>query len=398
MKKIVVSAVLLVAATVAGAQTLSPREGGYRFTDVKVLPYTYVKNQDMSSTCWAFSALSFLETEMIRKGMDSVSLSPMWIVRNAYIEKAIKYVRTSGGISFTPGGALGDPINVIKKYGIVPEEVYRGLNYGTTDHRHAELHALLNAYVGVVVRNPNKTLSTAWLQGFIGILDAYLGKAPETFTYKGRQYTPQTYAASLSLDWDDYYSFTSFTHHPYYEPFALELGDNWDWGTSYNVPLDEFMSIFSNAIDKGYSIFWNSDVSEGSFAGTRGWAAVPEIGIDNVDEQDRERWLAMNPTEKRMFVLNQTRAGKEIDVTAELRQRSFDNQSTTDDHGMHIVGTGRDQNGTLYYKVKNSWGTFKHPYGGLFYASETYVKYKTIGIIVNKNAVPAAILKKIGVK
>lgn len=378
------------------AQGEDARKPGYSFTDIRVMPYTYVKNQDMSGTCWAFSGLSFLESEMMRIGKDSVSLAPMWIVRCAYIEKAMKFVRTAGTMNFTPGGAVCDIFNVIKKYGIVPEEVYRGLNYGTNQHKHSELHAALKGYIGAIAKNPNKGLSTAWMKGFTGILDAYLGPVPEKFTYKGKQYTPQSYAASLGLDMDDYVSFTSFTHHPFYKPFVIEVEDNWDCGQSWNLPMNEFASLFRAALDNGYTIFWDSDVTEGACAATKGWASVPAIAIENVDPKDRDRWLAMNPVEQRMFILNLTRAGKEVEITQELRQNAFDTGATTDDHGMHIVGTAKNQLGAPCYKVKNSWGTLNHPYGGLFYATENYVIYKTICMVVNKNAVPKDIRSKLG--
>ena len=372
------------------------KEETYQFTDVKVMPCTPVKDQGMSSTCWAFSGLSFLETEAMRNGKEAVELAPMWIVRCAYIEKAIKYVRMAGTITFSPGGAVGDVFAMIKKYGIVPMEVYPGLNYGTTSHVHSELHSLLRAYVQVMSKNPNKSLSPAWLRGYIDILDEYLGKAPEKFTYKGVEYTPKSYAESLGLNMDDYVAFTSFTHHPFYEPFAIEVEDNWSWCQSYNLPLDEFSSLFEHAIDNGYTIYWDSDVTESSFASTRGYAVVKEISEANVDKENLERWRAMNPVEQRMFILNRQGPCKEMVITQELRQKAFDTGATTDDHGMHIIGKGVDQNGTKYYKVKNSWGTNGQDYLGYFYASYPYVSYKTICMVVNKKAVPKEILKKVG--
>lgn len=349
----------------------------------------------MSGTCWAFSGLSFLESEAMRAGKEAVDLAPMWVVRNAYIEKAIKYVRMCGTITFSPGGAVLDVFDIVRKYGIVPMEVYQGLNYGTTEHRHSELHSALKGYVAAIARNPNKSISTAWLDGFIGILDAYLGPAPEKFVYKGTEYTPQTFAASLGLDMDDYISLTSFTHHPFYTTFPIEVEDNWSWGYSYNLPLEEFVSVLSGAVDEGYTIYWDSDATEGGFASTKGYAVIRAITIDNVEEKDRERWLAMNPVEQRMFISNQGRCPwKEVEVTQEMRQKAFDSQATSDDHGMHIIGKAVDQTGSEFFKVKNSWGTNGQDYGGYFYASRPYVTYKTICAVVNRNAVPKEILKK----
>lgn len=399
MKKLF--AILLCGLTLAQAahsQNLYKKEIGYHFKELKSIPCTYVKNQDYSSTCWSFAGLSFLESEMMRAGRDSVSLSPMWIVRCAYIEKAIKFVRMHGSGSFTPGGATCDVFDVIRKYGMVPLEVYKGLNYGSPVHKHSELHSALRGYIAAIARDPNKGLSTAWLKGFTGILDAYLGAAPETFTFRGKEYTPQSFAESTGLNMDDYIHLTSFTHHPFYTQFAIEVEDNWNWGNSYNLPLDELVSVFDNAIENGYTIYWCADVSESTFASTRGFASLPSITIDNVDEADRERWLAMNPSEKRMYILNKIRAGKEIEVSQEARQVAFDNFQTTDDHGLHIMGRALDQNGTKYYKVKNSWGEAGQDYKGFFYASDTYVAMKTINMVVNRNSIPRDIRKKLGLK
>ena len=397
MRKIVI---LLCIVTLGGiaplrAQTKPAAKRGYQFTDTKVMPCTPVKDQAMSGTCWAFSGLSFLESEAMRAGKEAVDLAPMWVVRNAYIEKAIKYVRMCGTITFSPGGAVLDVFDIVRKYGIVPMEVYQGLNYGTTEHRHSELHSALKGYVAAIARNPNRSISTAWLDGFIGILDAYLGPAPEKFVYKGTEYTPQTFAASLGLDMDDYISLTSFTHHPFYTTFPIEVEDNWSWGYSYNLPLEEFVPVLSGAVDKGYTIYWDSDATEGGFASTKGYAVIRAITIDNVEEKDRERWLAMNPVEQRMFISNQGRCPwKEVEVTQEMRQKAFDSQATSDDHGMHIIGKAVDQTGSEFFKVKNSWGTNGQDYGGYFYASRPYVTYKTICAVVNRNAVPKEILKK----
>lgn len=377
------------------AQKLESNPVGYRFTDTKVLPCTSVKNQDYSGTCWSFSGLSFLESEIMRMGKDSVNLSPMWIVRCAYIEKAVKFVRMHGKGVFSPGGATGDLFDIIGKYGLVPQEAYPGLNYGTREHKHAELDAALRGYITAIARDPNKGLTTAWLPGFEGILDVYMGPAPKEFTYKGKTYTPESFREALEIRPGDYIALTSFTHHPFYTPFAIELEDNWDWGMSWNLPLEEFTAVFEQAIMKGYTIYWCADVTEASFASTKGFAAVPAIVVENVDPEEKEKWLKMNPVEQRMFVLNKRRPGKEVEITQELRQRGFDTFATTDDHGMHIVGIGQDQIGNKYYKVKNSWGTRGQDYKGFFYASYPYVAYKTVNMVIHKKALPENIRKKL---
>lgn len=376
------------------AQTLESNPVGYRFTDTKVLPCTSVKNQEYSGTCWSFAGLSFIESEIMRMGKDSVNLSPMWVVRCAYIEKAVKFVRMHGKGVFSPGGATGDVFNMIRKYGLVPQEAYPGLNYGSREHKHAELDAALRGYITAIARDPNKGLTTAWLPGFEAILDVYMGPAPKNFVYRGKTYTPESFRDFLGVCPDDYVALTSFTHHPFYTPFAIEVEDNWDWGMSWNLPLDEFAALFEQTIQKGYSIYWCADVTEASFASTKGFATIPKITVENVDPDEKEKYLQMNPVQQRMFVLNKRRPGKEIEITQELRQKGFDTFATTDDHGMHIIGIGTDQIGNKYCKVKNSWGARAQDNEGFFYASYPYVAYKTVNMVIHKKALPENIRKK----
>lgn len=390
---------LLLAFTVGFAKndTKKKDEKGYKFTEVKTLATTPVKNQSSSGTCWSFSGTSFFESELLRQGKPEVDLSEMFIVRHSYMEKAEKYVRMHGATNFAAGGSTYDVMHVIKEYGIVPEEVYTGLNYGTDVHRHGELDAVLEAYVKAVVSNKNRTLTTAWKEGFNGILDAYLGKLPEKFTYQGKEYTPKTFAASLGLNMDDYMSITSFSHHPFYETFAIEVPDNWAWAPSYNIPLDDFARIFANSIDKGYTVYWASDVSERGFAYNKGFAVVPDADLSDMTDSEKARWTKLTDSEKESQLYKLEEPGAEKKITQEMRQEAFDNYQTTDDHGMHIVGTAVDQKGNKYYKVKNSWGP-NQIYGGYFYASEPFVLYKTLNIVVNKNAIPDDIAKKMNLK
>ncbi len=368
----------------------------YEFTTVKELPITPIKNQNRSSTCWSFSALSFMESELLRIGKGEHHLSEMFIVSNAYMDKADKYVRTSGNINFAPGSSFGDVLTVWKNYGIVPNEVMTGLNYGEEIHVHNEFDAVLSGYVKALLRNPNGKYSTAWKRGFKAILDEYLGETPEKFNYRGKEYTPKSFAAELALNPDDYVSVTSYTHHPFYTQFALEIPDNWRWDRSYNLPIDEFMQIFDYAISNGYTIMWGSDVSEKGFT-RRGVAIVAETDVANLSGSDQARWLGVSTRELADKMNSLEEIVQEKEITQQDRQIAFDNGQTTDDHGMHIYGIAKDQNGTKYYIVKNSWGE-TGDFKGIWYASETYVKYKTMNIVVHKNSIPKELRVKLGIK
>ncbi len=357
MKKLfmAVAAVALVAGSwgsyTADAQKKSKKEDakpeGYQFTIVKEVEVTPIKDQSRSGTCWSFSGNAMLESELLRMGKGEYDLSEMWIVRNTYIEKAIKYVRMHGTINFTGGGSFEDVRVMTQKYGIVPEEAYTGMSYGKTNHDHSELDKILESYVKAVVKG--KTLTTAWLDGYTAILDAYLGEAPEKFTYKGTEYTPESFARMLGLDMDDYVSITSYTHHPFYTAFAIEIPDNWIWGLSYNLPLDEMMQVVDNAIETGHSIAWASDVSEKGFLHRKGFAVIPEADVESMDGTEQARWVKMTATERDAALYKLDKPGKEKAITQQMRQTAFDNYETTDDHGMQITGTAKDQNGTVYY-------------------------------------------------
>lgn len=367
---------------------------GFKFTDVKIVKTTSVKDQNKSGTCWCFAGTSHFEDEIIKASGDSLDLSEMFTVRYCYLEKAIRYVRMYGSTAFSPGGSILDVPYVWEKYGAIPEEVYNGLGYGEEKHNHGELHAVLSAYMRSVEANPNKKLTTAWKKGLEGILDAYFGEIPETFTYKGKTYTPKSYAKSLGLVADNYIAVSSFTHHPYYKPFVLEVADNWLWGQYQNVPMEELKAIVDNAIENGYSVVWAADVSEGGFKWKNGLAVLPK-GKDQGDMNATElaRWVKLSDKERQDAKYKIDGPVDEVEVTQELRQEMFDRLETTDDHGMVIVGTAVDQEGNKYYKVKNSWDT-NQIYDGYFYVSEPYFLAKTLSVLVNKNAIPASIAKK----
>ena len=392
MRSIISAAACALIAVSAAAQ--APKAPEYEFTVVKENPVTSIKNQYRSGTCWCYSALSFIESEILRTKGQEVDLSEMFVVGKSYRDRAVKYVRLDGHLNFAAGSSFGDVLHVIEDYGIVPQEAYSGFNYGTEMPEQNELDAALAGYVRAIAQNPNKKLTTAWLNGFDGILDAYLGEVPETFAVNGTQYTPESYRDALGINADDYVNLTSFTHHPFYESFIIEVPDNWRWDSAYNLPIDELMEVMYNAIDKGYTIAWGSDVSENGF--TRdGLAVMPVEKKTAAAGSDQERWVgkaADQPKEEVKAELPQ-----EMVITQEMRQDGYDRKTTTDDHGMHIYGVAKDQNGTKYFMVKNSWGE-TGKYKGVWYASDSFVKYKTLNVVVHKDALPKNIAKKLGIK
>ena len=401
MKNLMLSLIALCLALTAGAQTADTTSAeGYRFTDTKIIPTTPVKDQSRSGTCWCFSTLSFLESEILRAGGPALHLSEMWIVRHSFMDKAEKYVRMHGTINFAEGGASHDVTEGIKAHGIVPFEVYPGLNYGTEKPDFHELSVVLKAYLDAVVKTGDKSgkaLSTAWKRGFDAILDEYFGPLPETFTYEGKEYTPETFAAQLPIDLDNYIDISSFTHHPFYSQFIIEVPDNWMWGTVYNVPLDEMMQIIDHALEQGYTVSWGTDVSEKGFSRTKAIGIVPEADTESMSGTEAERWGKLTDKEKEAALYKFDKPGKERTITQQMRQTAFDNYETTDDHGMLIMGTATDQAGNRYYKVQNSWNVLP-PYDGFWYFSRPFVAYKTTSIMVNKQALPKEIARKLGLK
>ncbi|MFQ5445957.1 MAG: C1 family peptidase [Saprospiraceae bacterium] len=346
----------------------------YQFTMLSDCNCTAIKNQQNTGTCWSFATSSFLESELIRTGKPDIDLSEMFFVRTNYQQKAENYMLRQGKAQFGQGGLAHDVINALKIGGGVPESVYSGKLAGDNIYDHSEMETALKGLLSVIVQQ--KRPSSKWLKGFTALMDAYMGNAPEQFEYNGNQYTPKSFAKDLGLNPNDYVNFTSYTHHPFYSKFVLEIPDNWSNGSFYNVPVDDLVTIAENAIDKGYSVAWDGDVSERGFSGSQGIAVLP------VDA-------------KRSDLFKQP--GEELSPTQVDRQVTFENYSTTDDHLMHITGIAQDQNETRYFYVKNSWGEIS-PYNGYIYMSEPYFRLKTVSLLVHKNAVPASIRKKLGIR
>ena len=357
-----------------------------RFKTIKLNPYTSIKNQYRSSTCWSFTAISLIESELINKGKGKFNLSEMFIVRQAYIDKAEKYIRMHGSNTFGGGGTLSDPIDIIKKYGIVPANVYSGLVNGQTRYVHSEMDIVLKSYVDSVINN--KKVLPNWKGGFTLLLDKYLGKLPEKFRFNNTEYTAILFANMLGINWNNYILLSSFCNKPYYQKSVVEVPDNWSWGSAYNLPLADFKEVIDSAINLGYTIAIATDVSEKGFMWDKG-IALADNDPDNEFEStiNPSMWVPRKDTSAVPYI--------EIEINPLMRQQAFDNYETTDDHSMQIVGLGVDNFGKQYYITKNSWGTEYTPYNGVLYISGAYLMYKTITLLVNKNSLPAKILRKL---
>jgi bleomycin hydrolase len=356
----------------------------FQFTDVVNIENTPVKNQGSSGTCWSYSANSFLESEMIRIGKQPVELSQIYTARNAYIEKGKNYVRMHGAITLGDGGALHDVINMYRKYGALPQSQYTGLNYGTTNNKFAEMAAMQEGVLAAAVKNPNGELSPNWIKAYTAVVDTYLGEVPESFEYKGKKYTPQTFAKEVvGLNADDYVELSSFSDQQLYKPFVLMVPDNWSLDMVYNVKLNELTDVIDNALKKGYTVGWAGDVSEKGFSWKNGVAYIPAKNFTEMTAEEKDG-MFLGPKQ-------------ELEITDAIRQKAFDNYQTQDDHGMHIVGLSKDQNGKEYYIVKNSWGA-TNDYKGYLYMTKAFVKYKTTAILLNKGGLPKDVAKNLNIK
>lgn len=363
-------------------QSLQSKEA-FRFTEVINLTNTPIKNQGSSGTCWSYATNSFIESEMIKNGKAPVDISDIYTARCAYIEKGKNYVRMHGALTLGDGGALHDVINMYAKYGALPEEVYSGLNYGTTGNKFGEMAAIQKGVLDAVITNPNGTLTPNWLTAYTAVIDSYLGQVPEKFTYKGKTYTPKSFADEVvGINPSDYIEISSFKDQAPYKPFVLTVPDNWSFDQVYNVGLNDMTTIVDNALKNGYTVAWATDVSEKGFSWKNGVAYVPQMDYSLMsDEQKANMFNGPQP---------------EIEITEDIRQKAYDNYETTDDHGMHIIGLAKDQNGKEYYIVKNSWGT-SNDYNGYLFVTKNFLKYKTTALYLNKKGLPKDIKQKLGV-
>ena len=367
---------------------------GYQFTEVVTVPATPVKNQAATGTCWCFATTSFMESELLRMGKGTYDLSEMFIVRQKYMNQLQdNYLRRGDG-NIGQGSLSHTFMNAYRQVGIVPEEVYTGINYDSERHNHSEMVRYMHAIADVAVKT--KARSPEYYKLVDNLFDTYLGKLPEKFTYKGKEYTPKSFAESLGLNMDDYIELTSFTHHPYYVKFDVEVPDNWEHSLMYNLPLDEMMETVDYALTSGYTVCWDGDVSEKGFSFTNGVAINPEVKkVEDLSNTDRARFEKLGEKERLEEVFKFERPYPEINVTPEVRQAGFESFVTTDDHLMHVTGITKDQNGTKYYITKNSWGTDRNKFGGYLNMSESFVRAKTIYVMVHKDAIPKGIKAKL---
>ncbi len=400
MRKLLVIALLAFVATSANAEEKkdSVNKNKPVFTVVKENKITSIKDQNRSGTCWDFSTLSFFESEILKKTGKTYDLCEMFVANKTYLDRAIMAVRMHGDVSFSQGGSSYDPLYCIQHYGICPEDAMPlpGTLYGDTLANFNEFFNAMTPYVDAIAKSKDKKLSPAWSKGLQGIIDAYVGKCPEQFTYQGKSYTPQTFAASLGLDWDDYVSITSYTHHPMWSQFAVEVQDNWRWPMSYNVPIDDICKIIDSAIMNGFTVAWGGDVSEDGFTRKGLGIAYDVKKVRSMAGTDTDRWFKLSKDEKKEKFDSLGVNAPEVIPTQQMRQEAFDNWETTDDHGMHIYGIAKDQNGKEYYMVKNSWGKYGD-YKGTWYMTKNFVAYKTMDFMVNKNSIPKDIRKKLGI-
>jgi bleomycin hydrolase len=353
--------------------TAQEEQTGYQFTTPVRLETSSVKDQHHSGTCWCFATVSFLETELLRMGKPEYDLSEIFLVRHTYMQKARDYVRFHGENNFSQGGQAHDAMLELTQHGITPESVYRGIEYGTEKHVHGEVVSVMKGYVKAVEDNGRRPIRPVWDEGFSKILDTYFGETPGEFEYQGNTYTPKSFAESLGIDPNDYVELTSFTHHPWYRSFDLEVPDNWAHEDYYNVPLDELVEVIDYSLESGYSVVWDGDVSSKGFSHGNGIAVVPEDEESNFKEKPVD----------------------EKDITQDYRQDQFNNQTMTDDHLMHLTGIGNDQEGTRYYLTKNSWDSTSNEYGGFLYMSEPFIRLNTVAVMVHKDAIPEDIKEKL---
>ncbi len=399
MKKVFLISLLAIMATGAQAEEKIDSSASNKpvFTTIKEIPITSIKDQNRSGTCWDYSTLSFFEAEILKATGKTYDLCESFVANKTYLERAIQVVRYHGDCQFAQGGSAEDVLATLKTHGICPEDAmpFPGSLYGDSLNNFNEFFSVLEPYVAAVAKSSAKKISGQWKVGMQGILDAYLGKCPEEFVYEGKKFTPKSFVQSLGIDLSDYVSITSYTHHPFYSAFAVEVQDNWRFPLSYNLPLDEMSRVIDNAIDNGYTVAWGGDVSEDGFTRSGLAYAVDGKAAQSLRGSDMARWLKLAPSKKRDIIDSLGVNVPEVIPTQEMRQERFDNWELTDDHGMLIFGLAKDQNGKEYYMVKNSWGETGN-YKGVWYMTKSFIAANTMDFLVNKNAIPKDIRKKLG--
>ena len=400
MKKIMLLS--LAALLTLGASAEEKKNGENKnkpvFTTIKENKITSIKDQNRSGTCWDYSTLSYFEAEILKKTGKTYDLCESFVANKTYMDRAVQVVRLHGDCQFSQGGSCYDPLYCMQHYGICPEDAmpFPGSLYGDSLNNFNEFFALMEPYVAAVAKGDHKKLSSQWKVGLQGILDAYLGKCPDTFTYEGKQYTPQSFVQSLGINLDDYVTITSYTHHPFYTRFAVEVQDNWRNPLSWNLPMDEMMRVIDNAINEGYTIAWGGDVSEAGLP-RKGLAYAYDVKeMESLQGSDMAKWMRLEKSKKTALIDSLGCTVPEITPTQERRQQRYDNWELTDDHGMLIYGIAKDQNGKEYYMVKNSWGE-TGDYKGIWYMTKAFIADNTMDFMVNKNAIPKDIRKKLGI-
>ena len=397
MKKILTLALLALLAT--GANAAKPKKAARSnkpvFTTIKENPITSIKDQNRSGTCWDYSTLSYFESEILKATGKTYDLCEAFVANKTYMDRAVQVVRLHGDCQFAQGGSAYDVLHVLKNQGICPEDAmpFPGSLYGDSLNNFNEFFGQLEPYVAGIAKSTANKISSQWKVGLQGILDAYLGQCPEKFTYEGKEYTPKSFAASLGLNFDDYVTITSYSHHPYYTQYAVEVQDNWRNPLSWNLPMEDMARILENAVMNGYTVAWGGDVSEPGFT-RKGLAYfVDTKKAEGLSGSDMARWLKLSPARRTNLIDSLGCKVPELEPTAEQRQQRFDNWELTDDHGMLIFGIAKDQHGKEYYMVKNSWGE-TGDYKGIWYMTKNYIVANTMDFMVNKNAIPADILQK----
>ena len=399
MKKLLSLALISLLAIGAQAQEAEKKANNKPiFTTIKENPITSIKDQNRSGTCWDYSTISFFESEILKATGKTYDLCESFVANKTYMERAIQVVRFHGDCQFAQGGSAEDVLATMKTHGICPQDAmpFPGSLYGDSLNNFNEFFSLLEPYVAAISKSTAKKISNQWKSGLQGILDAYLGECPEEFTYEGKKYTPKSFVESLGINLDDYVSITSYTHHPFYTAFAVEVQDNWRFPLSYNLPMDEMMQVIDNAIENGYTVAWGGDVSEDGFTRQGLAYAIDTKQTESLQGSDMARWLKMSTEKKRNLIDSLGCTVPEIVPTQKMRQERFDNWELTDDHGMLIFGVAKDQNGKEYYMVKNSWGETGE-YKGVWYMTKSFIAANTMDFLINKNAIPKAIRKKLGI-